>query len=383
MDEHGSLSSFLYPSLTTLTPSLSSLNLLCLGGDGTGVSPQTLGYFGSPRLDRGSGSGMTPGKFFLFDSAGRTPSSTFSTSVSEVGSECRNKSSRSLTSTLKGRFNRTDFYRTGLTPATNETDSPLKISNNNTPLSDIGNISISSSVFSPSFSPYFSPRRSFAMSTDGKMDERERNREGEREGERESDRSARTNQYGNENNGNRLENDRDEERNRERRNERGRERDKGRDRDRERGSDGVAKSPHTDQALNFLAGCIGNESGHPVIFPAPHTTHSSAHSSAHSHVRTYNQSTHSSSLSPTPTPSSKHSTPFRQQHSHQLLNQHQNATLSAISIEKSFASYQKYFPMVSTDTYICFHCVRILGDPGKQKISDSMENLDPLSLNSS
>ena len=175
-----------------LTPNINNLNLLTLGsgsgtgsgsglglgsgmgsGLGTGVdsSPHNiLGYFGSPRLEDGRDghSGLTPGhQFFMFGSgsrSGRTPTSAssapFSAGVSEVDTSEKNRHNRGIISELKGsgyssarRHDRNNYYRTGLTPATNDNDSPMKLSTENTPLSDIGDLSISSSVFSPSFSP--------------------------------------------------------------------------------------------------------------------------------------------------------------------------------------------------------------------------------------
>jgi hypothetical protein len=292
MNDNGELSSYLFPTshqLTSLTPNLSNLNLLCLGGDG--VSPDGMGYFGSPRPDRGStlgsgltpghSSGLTPGQFFLFGASGRTPSSApFSAGVSDVDSGYRNKrggcSGGLLSSALKNGYrNRTDFYRTGLTPAAADSDSPPKMSNSNTPLSEIGDISISSSVFSPSFSP----RSSYIYPTSNGTGERER--------------------------------------------------------DRERGmKDKITKSPRTEEALKLLADCIdvsqelNSEKSNRNISALP--TPSSSPSS-----RTRNGNSNNA----------RNSVNYGSSSSSVFLP---NATLSATSVEKSFSLCQKYFPMVST-----------------------------------
>jgi hypothetical protein len=266
-----------------------------MGGDG--VSPDGMGYFGSPRPDRGStlvsgltpghSSGLTPGQFFLFGASGRTPSSApFSAGVSDVDSGYRNKrggcSGGLLSSALKNGFrNRTDFYRTGLTPAAADSDSPPKLSNNNTPLSEIGDISISSSVFSPSFSP----RSSYIYPSS--------NGTGEREIER--------------------------------------------DRERERGSkDKITKSPRTEEALKLLADCIDVSQG-------------------------LNSEKSNRNMSALPTPSSSPSTRNRNGNGNSNNARNNvnygsspssvflpNNTLSATSVEKSFSLCQKHFPMVST-----------------------------------
>ena len=318
MNENGELSSLLFPS--TLTPNLSNLNLLCMGGEGLGgVSPNTLGYFESPRLDRGGGVGgtgtgagggmgmsglhpnaFTPGQFFMFGPSGRTPSSApFSAGVSEVDSGHKNQSTGSLSlSGFKGVYrNRTDYFRTGLTPATNDTDSPLKPSNSNTPLSDIGDISISSSVFSPSFSPHCS--YSFPPSTDGKKsyirsncDDKDSHKGGVKEREFEEER------------------------------EREREREKEREKEKEQEA---TRSPRTVEALNLLADCVTVRQQHST----DHTSHPSSSSSSSS-----------SSCFPTPQPK------LRMGGSSAMLMQ--TDTLSALSVERSFSLCQKHFPIVST-----------------------------------
>ena len=334
MNENGELSSLLFPS--TLTPNLSNLNLLCMGGEGLGgVSPNTLGYFESPRLDRGGGVGggvggtgtgagggtggmgmsglnsnaFTPGQFFMFGPSGRTPSSApFSAGVSEVDSGYRNQSTGSLSlSGFKGVYrNRTDYFRTGLTPATNDTDSPLKPSNSNTPLSDIGDISISSSVFSPSFSPHCS--YSLPPSTDGKKsyirsncDDKDSHKVGVKERE--------------------FEEERDREREREREREKEQE---------------ASRSPRTVEALNLLADCVTVRQQHATDIHPSHPLSSSSSSS---------------SCFPTPQPK------LRMSGSSAMLMQAD--TLSALSVERSFSLCQKHFPTVSTvtciRTYTCTH----------------------------
>lgn len=230
---------------------------------------------------------MTPGQFFMFGPSGRTPSSApFSAGVSEVDSGYKNQSTGSLSlSGFKGVYrNRTDYFRTGLTPATNDTDSPLKPSNSNTPLSDIGDISISSSVFSPSFSPHCS--YSFPPSTDGKKSYVRLNGE-----------------------------------------------DKDRDRDRERGKDielererekekEATRSPRTVEALTLLADCVTVRQQYGRALGKEHPS--------------------SSSSFPTPQPAPRMTGTSS---SSSLL---QNDTLSALSVERSFSLCSKHFPIVST-----------------------------------
>ena len=303
MNENGELSSLLFPS--TLTPNLSNLNLLCMGGEGIGgISPNALGYFESPRPDRGGGGGgghmnmsgihssMTPGQFFMFGPSGRTPSSApFSAGVSEVDSGYKNQSTGSLSlSGFKGVYrNRTDYFRTGLTPATNDTDSPLKPSNSNTPLSDIGDISISSSVFSPSFSPHCS--YSFPPSTDGKKSYLRLNGE-----------------------------DKDRDRDRER--EKGKDNELEREREREKEKE-ATRSPRTVEALTLLADCVTVRQ-------------------QYGHALGKELSSSSSSSFPTPQPAPRMT---GSSSSSSLLH---NETLSALSVERSFSMCSKHFPIVST-----------------------------------
>jgi hypothetical protein len=328
MNDNGELSSFLFPtSLTSLTPNLSNLNLLCLGGDGTGVSPDDMGYFGSPRPDRGSGltpghsSGLTPGQFFLFGASGRTPSSApFSAGVSDVDSGYRGRrggggggcgsGSGLLSSGVKNGFrNRTDFYRTGLTPAATDSDSPAVLSNSNTPLSEIGDISISSSVFSPSFSP----RSSYQYHTSNSNHSNTNNNI-----------NSNNNNINNNNNNNNI----------------------------NMGSinkDIITKSPRTEEALQLLADCIG----------VSEELNSNEKSNTNRYRERNVDRDRNIDISALPTPSFSPSSRSRNGNSNNGRNSVnygssinsvflQNATLSATSVEKSFSLCQKYFPMVST-----------------------------------
>lgn len=163
------LSSSFYPS--GLTPDLNNLHLPGIDG----ISPNDpSNFFSSPRAHTHN-TGLTPGhQFFMFGSTSRTPSSApFSAGVSEVDTADRRH--KGVISGLKSgtyssvrKHDRHHYYRTGLTPATNDNESPLKMSNDNTPLSDIGDISISSSVFSPSFSP----SRAFGIPSGAERSER-------------------------------------------------------------------------------------------------------------------------------------------------------------------------------------------------------------------
>ena len=293
LNAHGGTGiSSLYPS--SLTPNVSSLSLLGMGTDG--VSPlDHLGYFSSPRPEDGggSGSGMTPGhQFFMFGSAGRTPSSApFSAGVSEVDTAERSRYERGSLPGPKGgsyssgqRQDRHDYYRTGLTPATNDNESPMKPSNSNTPLSDIGDISISSSVFSPSFSP----GRAFGIPSSGhRGDDRDRDRDKESSSHQgsESEKMRR----------------------------------------RERNAQFNSKSPRTEEALSLLADCIA------VASKAPN-----------------NRSTHSNSggnqnqpLSPPLTPSANVLK--------RMQSRPQSGAASAVkSGDRSFSlNHQQYYPMVT------------------------------------
>ena len=293
------ISSF-YPS--SLTPNISSLSLLGMGADG--VSPQEhLGYFGSPRPEDGggSGSGMTPGhQFFMFGSAGRTPSSApFSAGVSEVDTAERSRYERGSLPGAKGgsysgrRQDRHDYYRTGLTPATNDNESPMKPSNSNTPLSDIGDISISSSVFSPSFSP----GRAFGIPSSGhRGDDRDRGRDKEN-----------TSHVGSESEKMRR---------------------------RERNAQFNSKSPRTEEALSLLANCIADA---PKA-PNNRSTHSNS------------SGTHSQPPSPPLTPSAY--VLKRTQ------SRPQSGAASAVkSGDRSFSlNHQQYFPMVTHSLLYSLYC---------------------------
>ena len=301
LNAQGGLSSF-YP--TSLTPNISSLNLLGMGTEG--VSPHDLmGYFGSPRPEDGggSGSGMTPGhQFFMFGSAGRTPSSApFSAGVSEVDTAERSRyeggsmsGPRFSNYSSARRHDRHNYYRTGLTPVTNDNESPLKPSNNNTPLSDIGDISISSSVFSPSFSPGRSLGNPLSgLSERGDNRDRYRKREGicnpgdEVEGEIEGERVRRR---------------------------------------RDMDAHFSSKSPRTEEALSMLADCIA------VATKVSHGHNRSTHSSSISH---------SQPISPPLSPSTYVLKKTQ--------SRPQSGAASAVkSGDRSFSlCHQQYFPMVS------------------------------------